>query len=599
MNTITQEIIKRTSNIGSLVLYLKNNREYLDYIHSNIPESVLDRQMSEKIYYLVNGIKSPLNCKCGNHLKFIGFKNGYRKTCGEKECFVNSRKESCIDKWGVDNPKKSKEIIEKERESILDRWGGKHFMMDDSVRNKFKETMIDKWGVEWSQQNNEIKSKSNKTWFDNPDREEIIFNRKEKIKNKTGEEKLIIQEKKELSIIKTFSSLDNFYKYRLSRIGEASLLKWGKPHHFQSEEIIKKRVEKYKDNITNRILDSLPANLTYIKREPNKNITDMYIFLNCNKCNSDFEITRQLFSHRKSGNVEICLGCNPIHSGKSGSENEVYSFISSIYSGEVIQGFRLDNKEIDIYLPHLKIGFEFNGVYWHSNLYKENNFHLNKTKFFQILDISLIHIWEDDWAHKRDIIKSIISNKIGLTTNRIGARKCQIREVDNNLVRDFLNGNHIQGFVGSKVKLGLFYEDELVSLMTFGNLRRSLGQKSKGDHWELLRFCNKLNTQVIGGASKLFRYFLKNFVVGQIISFCDYSRSTGELYKKIGFNFSHLSQPNYYYVIDGIRKHRFNFRKDKLVKSGADSNLSESKIMSNLGYYRIYDCGMQKWVFNI
>jgi hypothetical protein len=135
--------------------------------------------------------------------------------------------------------------------------------------------------------------------------------------------------------------------------------------------------------------------------------------------------------------------------------------------------------------------------------------------------------------------------------------------------------------------------------MTFGNLRRSLGQKSKGDHWELLRFCNKLNTQVIGGASKLFRYFLNNFVVGQIISFCDYSRSTGELYKKIGFNFSHLSQPNYYYVIDGIRKHRFNFRKDKLVKSGADSNLSESKIMSNLGYYRIYDCGMQKWVFNI
>jgi hypothetical protein len=244
----------------------------------------------------------------------------------------------------------------------------------------------------------------------------------------------------------------------------------------------------------------------------------------CEDCQDLFEIGYFLFYKRRETKTKICTICNKIDKHQSGLEINLQKFIKSVYEGTILNNYRIEGKELDIYLPELKLTFEFNGVYWHSNLYKENNFHLNKTKFFQILDISLIHIWEDDWAHKRDIIKSIISNKIGLTTNRIGARKCQIREVDNNLVRDFLNENHIQGFVGSKVKLGLFYEDELVSLMTFGNLRRSLGQKNKGDHWELLRFCNKLNTQVIGGASKLFRYFLNNFVVGQIISFCDYSR---------------------------------------------------------------------------
>lgn len=130
MNTMLQEIKDKTTNIGSLVLFVKNHKEYLDFINSNVPNEIIDRQLSEKIYYLVNSIESTLNCECGDHLSFIGFKNGYRKTCGKKECFVKSRKETCIEKFGVDNPKKSKEILEKEKENILEKWGVKHYMQD-------------------------------------------------------------------------------------------------------------------------------------------------------------------------------------------------------------------------------------------------------------------------------------------------------------------------------------------------------------------------------------------------------------------------------------------------------------------------------------
>jgi hypothetical protein len=186
---------------------------------------------------------------------------------------------------------------------------------------------------------------------------------------------------------------------------------------------------------------------------------------------------------------------------------------------------------------------------------------------------------------------------LGFTTKRIFARKCKIKNISNAQTKEFLEKNHIQGFVGSKIKLGLFFENEVVGLMTFGSLRKSLGLKSVEGNWELLRFCNKVGLTVVGGASKLFSYFIKKYSPETVISFCDYSRSSGNLYKKLGFDFSHLSEPNYYYIVDGLRKHRFNYRKDKLVKLGFNAQLSESKIMSELGYNKIYDCGMQKWIY--
>ena len=193
----------------------------------------------------------------------------------------------------------------------------------------------------------------------------------------------------------------------------------------------------------------------------------------------------------------------------------------------------------------------------------------------------------------------MILNRIKKTPNRIFARKCEVLEIsDNKLVRNFLDENHIQGFVGSKVKLGLFHEGVLVSIMTFGNLRKSLGQKSEEGCYEMLRFCNRLNTNVVGGASKLFKYFIRNNYIKEVISYSDSSRSDGNLYQQLGFNLLHETIPNYYWIINGVRKHRFNFRKDNLIKKGADPNKTEIQIMNGNGYYRIFDCGSKKWLFS-
>ena len=491
-------------------------------------------------------------------ISFIGFKGGHRKTCGSKSCIGKSRKKSCVDKYGVDNPMKSEKVIKKQKENILKKWGGDHFMKNDMVRNKFKETMLENWGVEWAQQSREIKEKSNKTWMNNPTKEETYKKISLKNKSKTFEEKRIIEEKKKKTISENFGSYDNFVEYRKEKIKESSFLKYGTDHHFKSEEVISKRIESYKNKITDKILKDLPQKIKYIDRIKNENLTDSYYIMRCSECESEFEITKQLFVNRKQSNKEICIKCNPILSGTSNKEMEVYEYIKSIYNGEVINRYVLDNIEVDIYLQDLKIGFEFNGLYWHSNEYKERLYHINKTNHFKSNEIDLIHIWEDDWDFKKDIIKSIIKGKIGEIENKIYARKCEVKEInDNSLIRNFLEKNHLQGFVGSKIKLGLFYKSELVCLMTFGNLRKSLGQKSKIGHYELLRLCNKLDTVVVGGASKLLKYFKRNYEYESIISYADHSRSFGDVYYKLGFEFSSKSQPNYYYIVDGIRRHRF------------------------------------------
>jgi hypothetical protein len=258
----------------------------------------------------------------------------------------------------------------------------------------------------------------------------------------------------------------------------------------------------------------------------------------------------------------------------------------------------LNGKELDVYIPSHNLAIEFNGLYWHSELFKDKNYHLKKTELCESKGIKLIHVFEDEWIHKQDIVKSRIKNILGLIENKIYARKCEIRIVNSNDSKIFLNNNHIQGCVNSSIRVGLYYNNELVSLMTFGKLRKSLGSLSTDNKYELIRFCNKLNTNVIGGASKLLKNFIKNYQPKEIISYADRRWSQGELYENIGFEFIHNSKPNYFYVLNNLRKNRFSFRKDLLIKEGYDIYKSEHEIMLDRCIYRIYDCGSKKYILN-
>ena len=293
-------------------------------------------------------------------------------------------------------------------------------------------------------------------------------------------------------------------------------------------------------------------------------------------------------------------GCPICGNNMSLAEKEIEDYVKSfgVKTETKIRGILSNNKEIDILMPELNLGIEYNGLKWHSDEFKDKNYHLNKTEECKKLGIRLVHIFEDEWINKKEIIKSIIRNIIGKTENKIYARKCIIQNVNDNEKKEFLEKNHIQGNVNSQINLGLYHDGELVSLMCIGKPRINLGRKaSLEDEYELLRFCNKLNTNIVGGASKLFKYFITNYSPTLITSYCDYRWSIGNMYETLGFTLSHHSQPNYYYIIGNNRKNRFKYRKSELIKEGFDPEKSEKEIMEERGIHRIYDCGSLVYIW--
>ena len=294
-------------------------------------------------------------------------------------------------------------------------------------------------------------------------------------------------------------------------------------------------------------------------------------------------------------------GCPKCSINKSYAEQELLEYIKLNYDYEIISGYRNfdGQKEIDIYLPDIKLGFEYNGLLWHSSKYAQNDDMQSKLNTVEFQGIKLINIFEDEWMEKKEICKSRILNILG-KSNRIFARKCYIKEITYKETKDFLTENHIQGAVPSKYNISLWYNNEIVSVMTFGSLRKNLGYNKKDGVFELLRFCNKLNTTVIGGASKLFKYFIKTYDPIEIISFADRRWSQGNLYENLGFNFVNNTKPNYSYI-DGkkqIRINRYNFRKNILVeKYNCPENISEVNFCGSIGFYQVFDCGNKKYIW--
>lgn len=279
--------------------------------------------------------------------------------------------------------------------------------------------------------------------------------------------------------------------------------------------------------------------------------------------------------------------------GVSNAELELREFISSIYSDKIIHNDKtvLHGNELDIYLPNSNLSIELNGEYFHSDLKKPKRYHVNKTKECNDKGIHLIHIWLSDWIKRKEIVKSIISTKLGKCNNRLFARKTEIRELTHKESSEFLMKYHLQGSSVSSIRLGLFHDGELVQVMTFGKLRRATGRKDKVGSYELLRMCSKPNTIIVGGANKLLKHFIKTNSPKQIISYANRDWATGLVYEKMGFEFVKFTEIGYFYHKSKNKYHRYQFQKHKLVNEGYDKEKTEYEIMLERGFDKVWDTG--------
>lgn len=277
---------------------------------------------------------------------------------------------------------------------------------------------------------------------------------------------------------------------------------------------------------------------------------------------------------------------------RSHYEDEIIEFLSSLGITDLSLNNRkvLEGQEIDIFIPDYRIGIEFNGDYWHSDLFccdhnGRSTYHQDKSLLAEKKGVFLFHIFEHEWDNPVDKtnIKNRLKTLFSKNDIKIAARKTQLVELTKAQKKEFLDLNHIQGNDRSTKQYGLVYQNEIVACMTF------VHPKNDKYTWELSRFCNKHNCVVQGGASKLFKHFVKTLKDGDTVSsYNDITKTKGDLYKILGFECVSINQPNYVWINFQIRDIRTRYQEQA---SG------EVERMHGKGYHRVCDCGTKTWVY--
>lgn len=288
-----------------------------------------------------------------------------------------------------------------------------------------------------------------------------------------------------------------------------------------------------------------------------------------------------------------------IGDGSTGQEAEVCSYISSLNSDIQIEcnkrGILSGGMELDIYIPSKRLAIEFNGNYWHSSMVRNRTYHQDKSLECEAAGIHLVNIFEYEWENEelRDKLKLYLKDLILGYENKVYARNCEIKPVSNKDEQEFLELNHLQGYINSEVSIGLWEGDRLLSVMTFGKPRFN-----RDFEWELLRYCTVHSTTVLGGAEKLFKYFVDEYRPKSIISYSDIGKFTGNIYKRLGMNNKGITDPGYVWVKGSEVKSRHSTQKQKLLSLGLGNyGNTEDEIMGNLGYYKIYNSGHRRYVW--
>ncbi len=538
----------------------------------------------ERLYCIINDITNKIECKdekCKNYVSFSNFRKGYRTYCS-KQCVNNNSieikekiKQTCLEKYGVENISQLEETKIKKINKYIKNYGVDNPNKCNSIKEKIKQTCLEKYGVENISQLEETKIKKLHKCLKNYGVTNLSHSNdvKERVKktifDKYGTEHYLQSE--------------DFKKKQEN----TCLEKYGTKHYLQSEDF------KYK--VKNTCLEK------YGVESPNQKNMDIESLEKIN--NKEWLINRHHIDKKSLSKIaqELNVSTTLISRSFFNHGIKVQNYFSSLYEEELLNFINIDNiktntrdiippYELDIYIPDYKLAIEFNGLYWHSK--KDKNYHLNKTQMCLQKNIQLLHIFENEWLDpiKQDIWKSIINNKLSRNT-KIYSKKCKIKEItDNNLVKEFLNNNHLKGNISSSIKIGLFYNNELVSLMISGKTRFS-----KKYEWEMIGFCNKKFLNVINGFSKLYKYFIKSYKPRNIISHDDRRYSNEELYNKLGFKFNHYSDPKYWYFKNGsyelYNKAKFQKHKLKNLLELFDENKSEIENMMNNNYLYIFDCG--------
>ena len=566
-----------------------------------IPESPRQMYCKDKHYG-----KCPV---CGKTVEIRDLNIG-PQCCSEK-CRIQKINQTCLKKYGHKDAVNSEHAKELSKQHCLERYGVPCYSQTDEYKESYRQTMLHKYGSTSVLGSQELRNKckqtlTTRTGFDNP------------MKNPETVDKMMNTK------IDKYGGL-GFDSPQLSdRIRRTNLEKYGVEYPTQNEEIRDKITqtctEKYQSECylssktryqTNNTDGTKSEEYLKFKEDPKTYITQNYskeitIQTLCKDLGvTDTPIYNTLIEHNCS---------DLIHNKMSSMEYEVIEFLKSIGISNIVHNTKkvISPLELDIYLPDFKFAIECNPTVTHNSSIsdpwsqkpKSPSYHKNKTRRCDEFNVELFHIFGYEWTNRKEIIMSMISTRLGKCDNRIYGRQTNIVELSNDDCLKFLHQNHKQGGLFSNIRLGLKHNDDIISCMTFSKMRPMLGKTSTSENeYELTRFCNLLNSSVVGGASKLFKHFVKTYKPDKVVSFSDKAHTSGKLYELLGFEKVSVSEPGYVWVNlkDDSYLTRVKCQKRNLPKVFHDvteediQNKTEKQIMMEHGYVQVFDSGVIRW----
>ena len=462
-------------------------------------------------------------------------------------------KETFLKKYGVDNPAKSKEVLVKIQKTNLDRYGVECSAQSEVVKEKIKATNLKKYGVEYSFQAEEVKDKIKATSLerygvDNPSKSDVIKNR------------IVESNRKNLGVDYPMQSKDVMDKSR-----ETSLEKYGTEYPNQSD-IVKQHIKE--SNLEKYGVEH-PAQSDMVKRQT-------------------------IITNRERYGVDYtCLICQGKLVGSDSSYNRSFAKLLDSNNISYKREFLLQKYSYDFKVGNTLI--EINPTVTHNTHFSPygecrigKNYHRDKSVVANDNDYSVIHIF--DWDDIGKVVKLL------KTRDTVYARKCVVKDVDYRDTKEYLNNYHLQGTCkGQKIRLGLYYNNQLVSLMTFGKSRFN-----RNCEYELLRYCSHYN--VVGGAEKLFKYFVDNYKPNSIVSYCDTSKFSGKVYDDLGFKYVKTNSPRKHWYSMKEKRHitdglLLNQGYDRLFKENHGKGTSNEELILSRGYLPVYDCGQSTYIW--
>lgn len=500
----------------------------------------------------------------------------HKFTCS-KECSKEKRRRSNQLKYGVDHPMQNKDVQQIQRNSMKSKYGVEFALQDQHFKDKASSSIRDKFGVDWALCSSEVRKKSTQTMIEKYGAATTL--QSEELKEKVRH---TLQEK---------YGIDNPTKSKEIRMKmySTNLTKYGCENPMQNSDVylsaIKTRIENYGEFWPKEIDDH--AKSTFLSR---------YGVDNFDKSSELMEKARQTCLQKYGVPYGCLTDSAQKHVNKISKRNiDFHDRLKSVGVDSEYE-FYLSGKFYDLFIPSQNTLVEIDPTYTHNiigNHWNEDGlnagYHLSKTEIARNNGYRCIHIF--DW----DDIDKIV-NMLRPIENVIYARKCTLFKLNLNVAIEFLKQYHLQGSCrGQLLCLGLVYEGDLIQVMTFGKSRYD-----KKHDIELLRLCTKPGYRVVGGASRLFNFATEKLEIYNIISYCDKSKFTGDVYSKIGMSHLRTTAPQEVWSREGDKITANLLRQrgyDQLFHTNYGKGTSNEQLMIENGWLPIFDCGQEVYEF--